>query len=396
MRRVLYSVCLGGYDKVPPLRKPEGFECLMFTDDPELKCDGWEKVVVKPTSDPVLESRRIKICPHRYFKADVYIYMDASHEIRNDITPLVNNVFTGGYTAFRHPARNCVYDEAEAIVRNNRAPEEEVRKHIAAYEAEGLPRNTGLFLNGFFIRDNSFNDFCEHWLREVETYTRRDQLSFAYLVWKYRPQLTLVEHRVRKHYLEVLPHTGAKGKQQIWYFVPGAGDKNLGAAINRHCEIVPSDDDWILIRDNDTAFLHPFINRQLEDIIERHGDKYHLLSCYTNRLGLEHQLPYGLSANPNLLHHRELAEKHYAEHYAEVIPSSKPTAGLFMLFQKKTWRAHPFDQGLAEGDFIDFRFSNGLLKKGYRIGICTGIYMLHYYRLHQRDWKEHKHLVAEV
>jgi GT2 family glycosyltransferase len=49
---------------------------------------------------------------------------------------------------------------------------------------------------------------------------------------------------------------------------------------------------------------------------------------------------------------------------------------------------------LADGDFIDFRFSNGLLKKGYRLGICTGIYMLHYYRMHQKDQREHQHLLA--
>src|SRR5690606_25808907 len=240
-------------------RKPDGFECLMFTDDPDLNCPGWEKVIVPRGTDPVLESRRIKICPHRYFKADLYIYMDASHEIKRDLSALIDSAFRGGFTAFRHPARDCVYQEAEAAIRNCRAPEEEVRKHIAAYEAEGLPRSTGLFLNGFFMRDNSFNDFCEHWPSEDESHTRRDQSSFAYLIWKFQPQLTVVEHRVRKHYLDVLPHTGARGKRQIWYFVPGAGDKNLGAALNRHCELVPSDDDWILIRDNDTAFLHPFI-----------------------------------------------------------------------------------------------------------------------------------------
>jgi hypothetical protein len=394
MRRVLFSVCLGGYDNPPPLRKPKGIECLMFTDDPKLHCEGWTKVVVPATDDPVLESRKIKLCPHRYFDADVYIYMDASHTVKDDLNTLVKMAFKGGFTAFRHPARNCAYEEVEAIIRNNRAPKADVRRHIAAYEAEGLPRGSGLFLNGFFIRDNSFNDFCEHWLKEVETHSRRDQLSLAYLVWKYKPQLTVVDHEIRKNYLGVLPHTGAQGKPQIWYFVPGAGDKNLGAALNRHCELVPSDDDWILIRDNDTAFLHPFINRQLEDIVERHGRDYHLFSCYTNRIGLDHQLPYGLSANPDILHHRVLAEKHYAEHYAEVITSSKPLAGLFMLFQKKTWRAHPFEQGLADGDFIDFRFSNGLLKKGYRLGICTGIYMLHYYRMHQKDQREHQHLLA--
>lgn len=355
----------------------------MFTDDPGLDCPGWEKVIVPRAADPVLESRRIKICPHRYFKADLYIYMDASHAIRDDLNRLVDATFKGGFTAFEHPARICAYEEVEAIIRNNRAPEEVVRRHIAVYEAEGFPRGSGLFLNGFFMRDNSFNDFCEHWLREVETHSRRDQISFPYLVWKYQPQLTVVAPHIRKQYLQVRPHTGARGKPQIWYFVPGAGDKNLGAAINRHCEIVPSEDDWILVRDNDTLFAQPFINKQIEDIIERHGDDFDVLSCYTNRLGLKHQLPEGLMSEPSLIKLKEKSDYYFTKYYSDVERVYEPVAGLFLLFQKKTWRAHPFEQGLAEGEFIDYRFTNGLLKRGYRLGLCKGIFLIHMYRI----WK---------
>jgi hypothetical protein len=397
VRRVLFSVCVGGYDRVPPLRRMPAFDrCIMVTDDPLLACDGWERLVVPREADPVLQSRRLKLCPHHLIEAEVFVYMDANHEAKQDLGALVWGTFTGGFTAVEHPSRGCLYDEAEAIISLKRGDPAKVRAQVAAYRTEGMPAGAGLFSNGFFIRDRSFDGFCERWFAELAQHSPRDQLSLPYLVWKYRPQMTVIPWTTRQHYLRMHPHQGKGGPGQVWYFVPGAGDKNLGAALNRHCEIVPHEDDWILIRDNDTAFLHPFINRQVEDIVAKHGDRFDLFSCLTNRLGLAHQLPYGLSPEPNVLHHRKLAEQHFAKHYDEVIPSSKPTAGLFMLFRKRTWLEHPFEPGLAEGDFVDFKFSNGLLQKGKRIGICRGIYLFHYYRMHQTNWREHKHLQVDA
>jgi hypothetical protein len=396
MRKVLFSVCLGDYDNIPPLMPVAGYESIMITDNPDLKCAGWEKLIVPRGIDNQKRSRRYKLLPHELIDADVYAYIDANQEIRCDLNPLLESAFKGGFLTSRHPNRACVYDEAERIKSLKKAKVRAINAQTKAYRREGLPENTGLFANGFFVRDRSFDKFCERWYEEIEKYTYRDQLSLAYLVWKYEPQITVIDASIRDFYLRTCAHKDEKkARPDIWYFVPGCGHKDLGSAINRHCEIVPDDDDWILVRDNDTAFLHPFINKQLEDIIAKHGHKYDLLSCYTNRLGLAWQLPYGLSDNPDILHHRELAEKHYAEHYDEVIPADKATAGLFMLFQKKTWSKHPFVCGLASnGDFIDYQFSNGLLQNGLKIGICSGIYMFHYYRMHQSNWREHEHLMA--
>lgn len=395
MRKVVFSVCLGDYDNIPLLYPVAGYDHVMFTDNPDLSCEGWEKIIVPRGTNIQKQSRRIKLLPHELIEADVYVYIDASHEIKNDLKPLLDSVFRGGFMAVRHGNRDCVYEEAESIKSNKKAGVRAVNSQIRAYRREGMPARAGLFANGFFVRDRSFDEFCERWYQEIEHYTHRDQLSLAYMVWKYEPQITVIDHSIKNHYLRVCAHKNEKkAKPDIWYFVPGCGEKDLGSAINRHCEIVPDDDDWILVRDNDTAFLHPFINKQLEDIIAKHGHKYDLLSCYTNRLGLTHQLPYGLMQETDILKLRELAEKHYAEDYDNVIPSDKPTAGLFMLFKKRTWLQHPFVKGLAGGDFIDYQFSNGLLQKGFRIGICTGIFMLHYYRMHQSNWREHRHLAA--
>lgn len=182
-------------------------------------------------------------------------------------------------------------------------------------------------------------------------------------------------------------------KIKIWYFSPGCGKKELGQRLNQHCELVPDGEDWICIRDNDVAFLTPHINKQIEDIVEKHGKDFHLFSCVTNRLGLSHQMPYGLMAETNILNLREISEHHFNNHYDEVENSISPTAGLFMLFQKKTWKNNNFIDGICEnGLFVDHQFSSRILRNGGKIGICKGIFAFHYYRLHQKNPLEHQHL----
>lgn len=181
----------------------------------------------------------------------------------------------------------------------------------------------------------------------------------------------------------------------IYYFTPMRGDKNLGSAINSHCELVKNEEDWICIIDQDTCFLYPFVSKQIEDVIEKHGETYQLFSCVTNRLGLDWQLPYGLSKDTNISNHYIIAEKHFKEYYDEVVESKSPTAGLFMLFKKKTWFNNKFEDGIItkHGVFIDWYFSASILKKGGKIGIMKGLYLFHYYRLHQKNAREYNHLL---
>lgn len=396
-RRIIYTVLLGAYDDFRCSALSDGFDHYIFTDKLDMYAEGWNVILVKPLADIRKQSREIKINIHKYIKADLYAYIDANYELIADINSFVNTCFYGGFTAIRHPARDCIYQEVERAIELQKVDEDTARDQVETYKLDGMPYRARLFACGFFIRDSSFNKFCEKWYEEVEKHCYRDQLSFAYLVWKLKPQLTIADWRLKDSFLALHSHKYSPSlleAPKIWYFVPGCGKKDLGTAINRHCELVPSDEDWILIRDNDTAFLHPFINKQLEDIIIKHGNDYDLFSCYTNRLGLKHQLPYGLMAETDVLKLHELAEKHYIEEYDNVIDSQLPTAGLFMLFQKKTWRKWPFAAGLAGGDFIDFQFANGLIQQGYRIGICTGIFMYHYYRAHQANVREHRHLMA--
>lgn len=400
MTKLIYTCIFGDYEQVQPINiNTAGYKCVIFTDNKELVVKGWNTVYVEPKDCPKKQSREVKINVHKFHKSDIYIYVDANYYIKNRFDSLLKRFFRGGYMTMPHPKRRCIYDEALEVIKQGKDEGNIVNAQMEKYQKENLPKRLGLFANGFFVRDNSFNDVCEDWYNEVYKHSHRDQLSLMYALWKYNKKVSLINYGNARQFIQLMPHKKeqlqkSNDKPNIYYFVPGAGDKNLGRELNKHCEIVPNDDDWILIRDNDTCFLEPYINKQIEDIINKHGNDFEIFSCLTNRLGLKYQTPYGLMDESDVLNLREKAKYHYDNFYDEVVRCKQPTAGLFILFQKKTWLKHKFDEGLANaGGFIDWRFTNGHLRKGSRIGICKGIFIFHYYRMHQDNAREYKHLI---
>lgn len=398
MTKLIYTCLFGNYEIPQPLRvKSKGFNHILFTDDKELKVEGWDIHYIEPKENSKNQSREVKINIHKFYEADLYVYIDCNYRILHDINYLVQKYFKGGYLTLKHYSRSCIKVEAEVINKLGRENSKVIDEQIEAYFNDGYPFNYGMLMNGLFIRDNTFNWVAELWYKEVEKHSYRDQISLPYILWKTKFNILAIHSTALKRFFQLMPHSLIdKTKPNIYHFVPGAGDKNLGREINKHCEIVPNDNDWIVIRDNDTCYLHPYINKQLEDIIKKHGNDYQLFSCVTNRLGLKYQLPYGLMDETNILKIRELAEKHYKEYYDEVIPCSRlqPTAGLFTMFQKKTWNKLKYVDGLATpGAFIDWQFTHGHLQLGHKIGICKGVFLFHYYRMHQDNWREYKHLL---
>lgn len=403
--KLIYTVNLNGYDTLKPvLHKESAFDYIVFTDDPKLKVHGWKTVVVKKKKDHLKFSRELKINIHKFVAGySMYIYIDANFTVNKPLGEYAARYFKGGLLVHKHGVRDCIYQEALEVEKIGSESKEILYPQMREYSRQGMPKNFGLTRNGFFIRDNSVNGFMEKWYAEIEKHSYRDQISLPYVIWKYRPSnLYIIEPIFMKRYLILNAHKTSRtlvknGKKQtaprVWYFTPGRGDKNLGQSYNDHCALA-GPDDWICVRDGDTIFLNPYWPKQIEDIIIKHGDRYPLISCYTNRLGLEWQLPYGFSENSDILHHTKLADKHYQEFYDEVITSPRETAGLFMLFPKSTWDKVKFEPGLTNGGtFIDWAFANAVMTKLGRIGIAKGIYLFHFYRFNRKNKRDYEHLL---
>ena len=177
----------------------------------------------------------------------------------------------------------------------------------------------------------------------------------------------------------------------IYTFTPFSIEKNFGGAINKCCQIVPEDDDWICIRDGDTMNLTPDWGKVIDAAIFAYGEDYQIFGSWTNRLNKNSkQLIPGMYDEFNILHH-----------YMKAIEKTKDigitevnlVAGFFMLFQKKTWEAvggfHEFDKT------FDVKFCKEARGRGGKIGIINKLYMFHLYRVwaDKNPSHETKHLL---
>lgn len=191
-------------------------------------------------------------------------------------------------------------------------------------------------------------------------------------------------------------------KYNIYSFTPFDSDKNFGKACNDHCALVPNDEDWILIRDSDTTFLTPDYPQQIRAIIDKNKDKFDLIGCYTNRIGLNYQLHKGIfSEDADIRNHIKIAKELYENKYDQVAPLHRNIAGFFLLFSKKAWKEHPFEEGLlvkkrdydgvTRYGYIDYWFSNYFARKK-KVGIALGLYVFHVYRMFGKNKLDQAHL----
>jgi hypothetical protein len=425
-KNIAFTVNFGNYDNLPFPYTVGGasWHKVLFTDDKKTpQKRGWDEIIyvdLPNNTNLNLEAKKIKWGIHNYFKdADYYLYYDASIIIKHNLPPSTLRI--------RHPKRDNVYQELEALLlNNNREHPDTLVSYYNKIIGDKTFEDTKLFLNGFFIRPNTpienkiGNEVVEHLVNE----TTRDQLIFPYILSKNNYQYTQSELKEPKffiatctlhHHKKVLPKQGYlqtipinkknfknSSDIKIYSFTPFASNKNFGKACNDHCEQVPNDDDWILIRDCDTMFLIPETSEQLYKIVRENNDKYDLIGCYSNRIGLDYQLPNKiLSENDSVRHHIKIAQDLYKTNGSTVIPLNKNIAGMFLLFKKSAWKRHKFEEGLSvtkkdydgqtKKGYIDYWFSN-FFALNKKVGLATGVYIFHVYRLFGTDRKDQRHL----
>lgn len=93
----------------------------------------------------------------------------------------------------RHRRCRCLYDELEECIRSHKDNAEVLEKHRIFLEEEGYPRQMGLTENNVIYRkhrDPRCIKVMEDWWYMVENYSRRDQLSLFYVLWKNGEQMT--------------------------------------------------------------------------------------------------------------------------------------------------------------------------------------------------------------
>jgi len=207
-------ICTAVFGDRGILREPfvvGGARYVCFSDKP-LKSNTWEVIVEKKKSRSVMLAKEHKMMMHRLFpRAEYLIWVDSTCQLINDMGSFEIERALGDndVAMYSHVGRKCVYEEADACIERGDGSPETIHRQVGAYRRVGLPDNFGLHNTGFIIRRNrpSANCLFEEWWREVQTGSRRDQISFDFCRWRTGAKVTnLLGSIWLNNYFRYRPH----------------------------------------------------------------------------------------------------------------------------------------------------------------------------------------------
>lgn len=195
LRFAVYTVSTGKYDEIKePIYIDERIDYYVFTDQEIPERSVWEKIPIpdklKSKMNSLSQARYIKTHPHEFFQNyDYSMFIDGNVRITCDIMPLLYSMITEDkvMAIHHHQVRDCIYDEAKAIFAAGKASIHELQTQAKHYKAEGFPAHFGLFETNIVIRkhnDEKCIGIMDVWWNQIEKFTKRDQMSFTYSLWK--------------------------------------------------------------------------------------------------------------------------------------------------------------------------------------------------------------------
>lgn len=195
-KKVVYTCLVGNYDVLrdPQCVSPD-WNYVCFSNS--LQQDDFQVWQIKPlpnidTKCQTRLARWPKLFPHLLFPdCDISLWHDAIISIEcNAVYEVLENLIKGEaiLSIPKHPLRNCIYDEAKAVSRRGLDYRSLIHKQVRMLKNSGFPLHYGLFETNIIYRRHhvaSLKELSEEWWSIIVNYSRRDQLSLSYLLWKH-------------------------------------------------------------------------------------------------------------------------------------------------------------------------------------------------------------------
>lgn len=219
-RHVVYTAIVGHYDELKaPAVIADDWDYVCFTDAPIQAPHPWRLFGIDYFNiDPKRVSGYLKTHPHVYLcEYEWSLWVDANIKLNTDPSFFLETIKTEGALAgaYLHQDRNCVFDEAREVVKRHKDHAEVVKEHTNRYRNEKFPRYLGLYETNVFLRrhnDPTVREVNVEWWKQIDTGSRRDQLSLTYVLWKF--DLRIVPFAKRGicarnvQQLQLVPHNG--------------------------------------------------------------------------------------------------------------------------------------------------------------------------------------------
>lgn len=138
--------------------------------------------------DNTKNNRWHKMHPHLLFpEYSQSLYVDGNVNI---LTPYYSKLIAKTKLNMllpKHYQNDCIYQELDYIVELNKETKEKIDVLRNKYRQEQMPENLGLTENNIIFRKHNEKQIIkimEEWWSMVENYSKRDQASFMYVIWK--------------------------------------------------------------------------------------------------------------------------------------------------------------------------------------------------------------------
>lgn len=194
-KKVVYTCLTGKYD-ILKLHEYINYEYdyACFTDIPELlkmHTYGMWKImpIVYSELDGARNNRWHKMHPHVLFPDyDESIYIDSNINIATDFIFKKLEERKGAIVIPIHDDRDDVYEELKVVSQRKLDNAINFQKMTKFLKINNFPEHYGLNECGIIYRkhhDKLVIEMMEQWWEFVKDYTKRDQLSFPYVLWKH-------------------------------------------------------------------------------------------------------------------------------------------------------------------------------------------------------------------
>lgn len=136
--------------------------------------------------DPNLNAKIYKVLPHKFFNAQWSIWIDGNVTLKVPAEELIQiaEKTRKDIVVFANPYRDCIYAEAEYCIEYELANPAILRSQIEHYQSQEYAPNKGLGACYIIIRKHTkeVERLNEAWWAEICRWSRRDQVSFPYVM----------------------------------------------------------------------------------------------------------------------------------------------------------------------------------------------------------------------
>jgi len=192
-RFAVFTAIIGGYDNIcDPVVIDKDFDYYLFTDHVVSESVGVWKVrqVQYQNEDPIRIARYVKTHPEELLPGyNATLWMDANLQIADsylyeEVRSLEMSEIQ--VASVQHPFRDCAYHEAYVVSELRFEHSSLTIRWCRHLWRNGYPLHEGLFETNIFYRKRSaiVALFDEAWWHSIESFSKRDQLSCNFCLWK--------------------------------------------------------------------------------------------------------------------------------------------------------------------------------------------------------------------